>query len=136
MAVLDTNVLLRYMTGDVPEQASRALALLQEIESGNLTAYLPEGVIVETVQNLTWRDSYDVDRETVRRKLLGILNLSGIQMTNKRTYLRALEIYITYPRLSFVDSLCVAHAERSDDPTVITFDRGFRNLPDVTWREP
>ena len=136
MAVLDTNVLLRYMTDDIPEQASRALAVLQEVESGTLTAFLPEGVLVETIQSLTSSDSYNLDRESVRRKLLGILQLSGIQMPNKRMYIRALEIFITYSRLSFVDSLCVAYAERSDDPTVITFDQGFRNLPDVTWRHP
>ena len=136
MAILDTNVLLRYLTEDNPEQATRALAILERIEAGSLTVTLPEGVLVEAVQVLSSKRLYNVPREVIRTCLGAIVRLPAVQMVNKRTYLRAFDVYIESPQLSFVDALCVPHAKRTDDPTVITFDRGFRAIPDINWLEP
>ena len=73
MAVLDTNVLLRYLTLDNPDHAQRAFALLQQIEAGTRTAVLPEGVLVETVQVLSSRNLYNVGREEIRARLAPVL---------------------------------------------------------------
>ena len=59
-----------------------------------------------------------------------------LHMANKRTHYRALDLYMEYSRLSFVDAVCVAYAERSPEKTVIGFDRDFRNLPAVVWEQP
>jgi predicted nucleic acid-binding protein len=136
MATLDTNVIIRYLTQDDPDQAQRALGLLEQIESRALTALLPEGVLVEAVQVLSSKRLYDVSRDVIRARLGAVLRLPRLQMPNKRTYLRALDLYVDYPRLSFVDALCAAHAQRQPDATVISFDRDFRGIPGVTWREP
>ena len=112
MATLDTNVLIRYLTQDNPEHARRALALLQQIEAGTRSATIPEGVLVETVQVLSSRRLYNVSREEIRARLGTILRLRGLKLENKRTYLRALDLYVEYSRLSFVDALhrpCPTH---------------------------
>jgi predicted nucleic acid-binding protein len=135
MAVIDTNVLLRYMTDDHDEHSPRSLAFLQSIESGERTAFLPEGVFIETIQLLR-SDRYGTDRGEVRQRFRPLLALTRIEMDHKRTYALALDIFVDYPRLSIVDSICAAHAQRYDDRTVITFDRGFRNIPGITREEP
>jgi predicted nucleic acid-binding protein len=136
MAVLDTNVLIRYLTQDNPDHAQRALALLQPLEDGSRTALLPEGVLVETVQVLSSSRLYNISREEIRTRLGTIVRLRGLRMANKRTYLRAFDLYVDYPRLSYVDALCVAYARRTTDATVVSFDQDYRNIPGIEWEEP
>lgn len=135
MAILDTNVIIRHLAGDNPELSHRALGFFQEVEAGRRRVTLPEGVLCEVAFALSSPRMYHVDRETIRARLLGILHLPNIQMANKRTCLRALDLFVEYSRLSFVDALCIAYAEHSDDKTVVSFDRDFRNL-DVAWEQP
>ena len=135
MAVLDTNVLIRYLANDNVDHSPRALRYLQSIEAGQGTVYLPEGVFIETVLVMI-SEMYRKDREEVRRRLRPILAMPGIEMNHKRSYNLALDIFVDYPRLSIVDSICAAHSDRYDDKTVITFDRGFRNVPGVIREEP
>jgi predicted nucleic-acid-binding protein len=136
MAVLDTNVLTRYLTQDDEEQSRRSLALLQEVEARRRSVFLPEAILVETVRVLSARGSYAVDRETIRARLLTILGMPGVTMANKHIYNDALDLYVAYSRLSFEDALCGAYASSGDDKTVISFDPDFRNLPDVVWDQP
>jgi predicted nucleic acid-binding protein len=49
---------------------------------------------------------------------------------------RALEIYVTYPSLSFVDALLAVYAEESPPSTVISFDEGFDRIPGITRAAP
>jgi predicted nucleic acid-binding protein len=62
--------------------------------------------------------------------------MRGVRINSKRLYLRALELYAIHTSLSFVDCLCVAYAEREPDSTVVSFDRGFDRVPDITRHEP
>jgi predicted nucleic acid-binding protein len=136
MATLDTNVLIRYLTQDNPALAARSLALLEQVEAGSRSVMLLEGVLVETVQVLSSKRTYNVSREVIRTRLRYIIDLTHIDLPNKRTYLDALDMYVDFPRLSFVDALCAVFAQRSADSTVISFDRGFRGIPGVTWERP
>jgi predicted nucleic acid-binding protein len=81
-------------------------------------------------------EMYKKDREEVRRRLRPILAMPGVEMDHKRSYNLALDIFVDFQRLSIVDSICAAHAQRYDDQTVITFDRGFRNIPGIVGEEP
>src|SRR5437867_3085655 len=113
MVVLDTNVILRYLTQDNPDRSRRAFALIQQLEAGERTATLPEAVLVETVQVLSSKRLYNVSREEIRTRLGVVLRLRGVKLPQKRTYLRALDLCVEYARLSFVDALCVADAART-----------------------
>ena len=135
MAVIDTNVLVRYLVDDNVDLTPRALAFLESIERGERVAYVPESVFVEIVQ-VMMSNSYKADRETVRERLRPILAMPGIEMPSKRSYTVALDLFVDFPRLSIVDSICAALAQRHDDHTVITFDRGFRNVPGINREEP
>jgi predicted nucleic acid-binding protein len=136
MAILDTNVLIRYLTNDDEGQSARAIAFLEEIEARRRTVILTEAVLAETVQVLAAPWLYAVDRETIRTRLLAVLRMPNLTLANKNIYYEALDLYVRYSRLSFVDALCVAHAQHSDDKTVISFDRDFRNLPGLQWEQP
>jgi predicted nucleic acid-binding protein len=72
----------------------------------------------------------------IRTRLRYIIRLAHVELINKRVYLAALDLFVEFPRLSFVDALCGSYAQRSRDSTVISFDRGFLNLPGIRWEEP
>lgn len=134
--MIDTNVLIRYVTDDHPDHSQRAFDLLRKFQTGERSGMLLEGVIVETVQVLSSKDLYNIGREEIRARVGGVLRLAGIRTPAKQVFLRALDVYNEVPRLSFVDSLCVAYAERDHPSAVVSFDREFRRVPSITWEQP
>lgn len=131
---LDTNVIIRYLTGDEPEMSRRALAFLQQVEKGTTTVTTCEGVLVEAVQVLSSKRLYNVPRERVAAALADVLALRGLRMPGKSVYLRALEIYGS-SNVDFVDALCVAQMESQKIESIVTFDPDVRRVG-VQWREP
>ena len=136
MPLIDTNVLVRYLTQDQPDLAARASVVLREIQSGNREVTLTEAVIIETVNVLASKQLYGVSREDIRERMVGIILLPGMLITRKQVYTRALDFYVAYPRLSFVDALLLGYAELEDTPTVVTFDLGFRRVAGIASEEP
>jgi predicted nucleic acid-binding protein len=135
---LDTNVIIRYLT-EAPagsDLAARAYAYLQELESGSASARLTEGVLVEAVQVLSSRNLYNRPRDEIERRLVAIINLHGVQLPNKRRYVRALGLYVAMPALDFVDALLVAYAESETAPAVVSFDEDFDRVPGITRFAP
>lgn len=136
MPLLDTNIIIRYVTQDNPEQATRAYRLLQQLEAGDLSLVTTEGVLIEAVQVLSSRNLYNLPRQEIATHLSAVILLQGLKLPNKRMYLRALELYTSFPHLDFVDALNVAHMERAGDTAIVSFDRDFDRVPGITRREP
>jgi len=136
MIILDTNVIVRHLAQDNPDQHIRADAFFHQLAAGTVSARLPEGVLVESVQVLESKNLYNTPRPQIRDWLADLLHSQGIKAANKRLGLRALGLYADYARLSFVDALCVAYAEHEIEATVMTFDRGFNNVPGILRTEP
>ncbi len=132
---LDTNVVIRYLTQDNPDQTARATKLLQQIESGERLMTTCEGVLVEIVQVLSSKRLYNLPRSDIASALSNLLRLRGLRLPHGSTYLRALEIYAS-TSLDFVDALAVAHMEREGIQTIVSFDQDFDRFPQVTRREP
>ncbi len=136
MIILDTNVIIRHLTRDNPDHQARADAFFVKLSAGTIAARLPEGVIVESVQVLESKVLYRTPRGTIRSWLAELIRLHDMVIPNKHLYLHALDVYVDYPRLSFVDALCVAYAERESELTVLTFDRDFDRVSGVAREEP
>src|SRR3954467_13638665 len=136
MPVLDANVIIRFLANVHPDHSLRSREFFRSLEAGERSVYLPEGVLVEVVYSMTSPNLHHVDREEMHTKLGFIISMPSIDLPNKRLYLRALDLFVAYRRLSFMDALCISHAEHLGDSTVITFDRGYRNIEGVTREEP
>jgi predicted nucleic-acid-binding protein len=133
---LDTNVIIRHLTADNPRQSPLAHQLMQELDVGARSVTLTEAVLVEAVQVLSSKVLYNLPRSDIRQHLRGIIQLRGVVLPRKPRYLRALDLYASTPRLSFVDALLAVYAEADPSLTVLSFDRGFDGLAAVTRREP
>ncbi len=132
---LDTNLIIRYLTKDNTDQAARAYYVFQRLETGQLTVAMCEGVLIEAVQVLSSKRLYNVSRQDIRMHLSTIIQLQGVKIPNKRTYLRALDLYAS-TTLDFVDVLIVAHMERTKVRSVLSFDQGFDSITGISRQEP
>ena len=128
-AFLDTNVLVRHLTNDPPEQAERATRYIHE--SYNLL--LPDLIVAEVTYVL---DSfYDFTRAEIAAGLESTLSEESIVVTDVQLLLRSLEIYETH-RLDFADAYLIALAERTGVGAVASFDRDIDRPGTVIRIEP
>lgn len=113
---LDTNVLVRHLTGDPPEMAARATALLRSAERLDV----PDLIIAEVMYVLG--SFYRVPREQVADLARAIIAFPPIVTDEPQRLLRAIELF-ERDRLDFADAYLVACAERAPHRTVVSFDR-------------
>ena len=137
MRFLDTNILLRYLTGDDPRKADACFELLQRIDSGDEEVMTSETVISEVFYVLTrGRGGYRVDRAELAERVKPIAAARGLRLPEKGVMLRALDVYKTYPFLDFEDALSVAHMESARIEEIVSYDEGFDRVPEVRRVEP
>ena len=132
-ALVDTNVLLRFLLGDDPVQSPKATALMRRVEQGKEHVLIEDGVLAETVWVL--EKGLKVPRAEVVRQLVQLIDLGGVHSSGgKRVLFEALS---NYGRTScdIVDCLLAARA-RSRRTKVYSFDvTDFRRL-NCDWEEP
>jgi predicted nucleic acid-binding protein len=128
-AFVDTNVLIRHLTGDPPAMAARATAYLEN-ESELL---LTDLVVAETVCVL--ESFYEAPREQVADAMRSLVGLSSVITVDRALLLRTLEIYET-EGLDFADSYLVACAESTGVNRVASFDRSIDRVGTIERVEP
>lgn len=116
IAYVDTNVLVRHLTDDPPEQARRATAILEKAERLILT----DVVVAELVYVL--ESYYERPRRQIAESVQSLLALSSIAVSNHDLLLRALELY-EHTRLDFAEAYLAAAAELTGVGAVASFDR-------------
>jgi predicted nucleic acid-binding protein len=117
-AFIDTNVIVRHLTGDPPEMATRATAFLAS-ESEILLADL---VLAETVYVL--ESFYKAPREQIAAAMRSLLAMPSVMTVDPAVLLRALGVY-DRDRLDFAEAYLVACAESTGINRVASFDRSI-----------
>ena len=128
-AFVDTNVLIRHLTGDPPEQAARATALLARSEE----LLLADLVVAETIYVL--ESFYEQPRERVAGLVRAIIGFAAITTIDDALLRRALEIY-EFDRLDFAEAYLAASAEISGVGAIASFDRSIDRVTSVRRIEP
>jgi predicted nucleic acid-binding protein len=129
IAFVDTNVLIRHLTGAPPEQAQRATEALRA--AGAL--FVTDVVFAECLFVL--ESFYELPRERVAATMRALLALPASRFVDAEILLRALEVY-EVQRLDFAEAHLVASAERTGVGAVMSFDRDLWRAPSVRWLEP
>jgi predicted nucleic-acid-binding protein len=123
-AFVDTNVLIRHLTGDPPEPAARATHLLSQATQ----LLLPDLIVAEVVYVL--ESFYEVPRPRVAELVRAVVAFPAIEVADEPVLLRALEVYEVH-RLDFAEAYLVAEAETSDVNAVASFDKTIERVPTV-----
>lgn len=128
-AFVDTNVLVRHLTGDPAAMATRATAYLRT-ETELLLADL---VVAETVYVL--ESFYEVPRTQVAQAIRSLLALGSVISVDAALLLRAIEVY-EVERLDFAEAYLVACAESTGINKIASFDRAIDRVGTVERVEP
>ncbi len=112
MRAVDTNVVVRFLTGDDPRQAARARAII-----GHEHVFIPRTVILETEWVL--RAVYDLPPDRIISALRALAGLPGIAVEDAPLVARALDW--AEADLNFADALHLAAA--ADCAAFLTFDK-------------
>ena len=116
----DTNLFLRYLTNDVPEQADAVEALLKRAKKGELTLVTNALVIAEIVWTL---DSfYRMERAEIKDKVLAILNTPGVEVIDSDLVLQAVMWYVE-KNVDYIDAFNAAWMPRQGLEVACTFDQ-------------
>ena len=128
-AFIDTNVLIRHLTGDPPAQARLATRYLEQADQ----LLLPDLILAEVAYVL--ESFYEAPRLQVAEALRSILAFRAIHVVDSPLLQRAVELY-EVQGLDFADAYLVASAERTGVGVVASFDRGIDRVGTVLREEP
>jgi predicted nucleic acid-binding protein len=134
--LIDTNVLLRHLLGDHALHSPAATRLIEQVEQGQIDAWTTALTVAEVVFVLASKRTYNQPRSVIRANVLPIIELPGLKIANKRLYRRVFDLWLAYPRLSFVDAYEAALVERQQPPELYSFDTDFDAIPMVTRLDP
>lgn len=128
-AFVDTNVLVRHLTGDPPEMARRATSYL----AATSPLFLPDLILAETVYVL--ESFYEASRPQVANAMRSLIAFDAIECVDPALLLRAVEVYEVH-RIDFAEAYLVACAESTGVGAVASFDRSIDRVTTVTRVEP
>ena len=128
-AFVDTNILVRHLTGDPPELAARATRHL----AGADGLLLPDLILAEVAYVL--ESFYETPRAQVATTLRAVLAFPAIRVIDADLLQRTVEIYEVH-RLDFADAYLVASAERTGIGVIASFDKAIDRVGTVRREEP
>ena len=128
-AFVDTNILVRHLTGDPPAMGARATAYLRDASELLVT----DLIVAETVYVL--ESFYEVPRDAVAEAIRSLLAFRFVVCVDPAVLLRAVEVYET-DRLDFAEAYLVACAESTGVRVIASFDKTIDRVTTVDRLEP
>lgn len=128
-AFVDTNILVRHLTGDPADMAARASDYLAR-ESELL---LTDLIVAETVYVL--ESFYETAREQLADAMRSLIAFDSVVTVDPALLLRALEVYEIH-RIDFAEAYLVACAESTGVNVIASFDRSIDRVGTVARTEP
>lgn len=114
MIAVDTNVVVRFLVFDEPDQSARARELFAAEQ-----IFIPDTVVLETAWVLSY--SYELDKPTIAAGLRRLFGLANVHLRDAAEMYLALEWHDH--GLDFADALHLAQSTHCT--RMLTFDRRF-----------
>jgi len=128
-AFVDTNILVRHLTGDPPAMSARATAYL----ANENELFLTDLVVAETVYVL--ESFYEAPRHKVADAVRSLIAFDSVVCVDPALLLRSVEVYET-DRIDFAEAYLVACAESTGVAQIASFDRSLDRVQTVKRVEP
>lgn len=128
-AFVDTNVLIRHLTGDPSDLAARATSYLAAADE----LLLPDLIVAETVYVL--ESFYEVPKAEVVRLMQSVIAFPAIRTLDPSLLLRSLEVYETHG-IDYAEAYLVASAESAGIGDIVSFDRSIDRIKTVNRIQP
>lgn len=132
---VDTDVIIRLLTGDDVKKQKDATMLFGKVESGKLVLQAPDTVIADAVYVLSSPRLYRINRTSVQALLTPLVRLAGFKVKHRQILLGALQIYAR-TKLDFSDALIIASMQKAKSHILYSYDEGFDNIASITRKTP
>lgn len=118
--ILDTSVILRFLTGNSSEKKEKFRKLIRDAVSDKSTLFVPLIVIIEMVYVL--EKIYGLEKAAVREKVESLLTLPPVEIEAEAVVLESLRLYAEED-LKYGDAMILAKSRTSGIKPVYTFDK-------------
>jgi predicted nucleic acid-binding protein len=130
--LLDTNIIVRFLTGDHPVHSPRSRKLFARAAAGEVTLVITDLALAETAWVL--QSFYSLDRAAIAAALKGVIQSTGIEVENRTLLLSALQHFAQTP-VNLVDAYHAALAA-FQSIAIASFDRDFDQFAGIKRVEP
>jgi len=130
--LVDTNILLRFLSGEPLRQAEAAKRLFAGAAAGEVVLDVSPVIVAETIHTLL--SFYGVERKEAVGKLLLLLRQPGLRIRDTARVFSALERLRT-ANVGFADAFLAAGGAE-ENVAVASFDRDLDKFPGVRRFEP
>jgi len=132
-ALVDANVILRFITKDPPDLADAARNLFKQAEAGEISLI----ILAITVAEVVWvlESFYAYPKIQVAETFGAFLRCDGLQVEQANLIQEALSLY-QGNNLDFADALMASTALRKGPLSIFSFDRHFDRVAGIEHLEP
>jgi predicted nucleic acid-binding protein len=123
--LVDTNIILRLLLNDNPEQSAAVRRYFDRLEQGKTKGHLSVPVIFEAVFIL--EKLYGFPRDIIADQILAVLSIPHLRLPGKWMFDDVFDTYVN-DRLSFIDSYHFCLMGQLNTKTIVSYDRGFDRL--------
>jgi predicted nucleic-acid-binding protein len=132
IALLDTNVLIRFLTNDNDTKYKKLYTFFESLELGEIRVELKLIVLFQVIFVL--QSFYRVPKEEIVAGLTDLFKYKGITIKEKKTVQRTLEIWHEV-NVEIVDCYLVACLEKDGQSILYSYDRDFNKFK-INRKEP
>lgn len=132
--VIDTNLLVRYLTEDDPQKAKAVERLLDKAEKNEIRIVVPSIVIAELVWVL--ESFYRMKASEIADLVEALLSTPGVETTEKSIIASALRLYRNKNK-DLIDAWIAAFAKDKGINIIYTFDKKhFKGVEGIEAKIP
>ena len=117
--LLDTNVIIRFLTRDHEEYYHKSVEVFRDIESGKIEALLMDFILAEVIYVL--KRIYKYSKNDIASVLKKLLLYKNLYTENKLITFEALEIYAD-KNIDFADAMLCAK-QKLEGFEILSFDK-------------
>ncbi|ACV58236.1 PIN domain-containing protein [Alicyclobacillus acidocaldarius] len=122
---VDTNIIIRAVTGQPPDMAHRLLPILHQAAQGDFELVVPSIVVAEAVYVL--EGTLGFSRKDVARALRAFCGLKGVELEEFEVILTALSDY-EETHVDFADAYLGAKVKLTGDVVLTWNSKDFRKI--------
>jgi predicted nucleic acid-binding protein len=130
---VDTNIFLRYLTGDDPLKYEKCRELFKKAVNGKISLLTSHMVIAELIWTL--QSFYKVPKEDVIDKMSAVINTPNLSVPGRTLIAEALSIY-GRNNVDYIDAYNAVFMKHNSSKKILFYDADFDIFDDIKRIEP
>ena len=133
MRFVDTNILIRFLTNDIPQKADACEKIFKKAVEKKEIIFTTDLVIAEIIWVL--ESFYELEKEEIQPKVEKILNTPNLVCPNKNLILRALALY-REKNIDYIDAYNALILKEKGINELYSYDKDYDRIDWLTRLEP